>query len=120
MSGIVRNIKYIEGKFYRANVENASDANERNIIVIENNKKEKIIVTQVAGLIARRIVHDLKINQHVIKGNRFGIIKFGSRVDIYLPINYKPMVTLGQIVVGGETILSNPNNVYILESSTKI
>ena len=111
ISGIVKDIKYISGKFFRANVEKSSKENERNIIVIENEKKEKIIVTQIAGLIARRIVCDLKINQEVLKGERFGIIKFGSRVDLYLPLNYKILVAVGQTVIGGETIISNPNKI---------
>ena len=111
ISGIVKDIKYISGKFFKANVEKSSKENERNIIVIENEKKEKIIVTQIAGLIARRIVCDLKINQEVLKGERFGIIKFGSRVDLYLPLNYKILVAVGQTVIGGETIISNPNKI---------
>ena len=120
ISGTVKDIKYIAGKFFRANVEKSSKENERNIIIIENEKKEKIIVTQIAGLIARRIVCDLKINQEVFKGNRFGIIKFGSRVDIYLPINYKTMINIGQTVIGGETIISNPNNIHNISQSNKI
>ena len=111
ISGIVKDIKYISGKFFKANVEKSSKENEKNIIVIENKKKEKIIVTQIAGLIARRIVCDLKINQEVLKGERFGIIKFGSRVDLYLPLNYKILVAVGQTVIGGETIISNPNKI---------
>ena len=111
ISGIVKDIKYISGKFFKANVEKSSKENERNIIVIENEKKEEIIVTQIAGLIARRIVCDLKINQEVLKGERFGIIKFGSRVDLYLPLNYKILVAVGQTVIGGETIISNPNKI---------
>ena len=117
ISGKIIDIKYVPGKFFRANVDKSSKENERNIIVIENNQKEIIVVTQIAGLIARRIVCDLKINQQVEKGDRFGIIKFGSRVDIFLPINYKPMITNNQIVIGGETIISNPNNIKNLSSS---
>ena len=120
ISGIVKDVKYISGKFFSANVDKSSKENERNIIVIENEKKEKIIVTQIAGLIARRIVCDLKINQKVLKGDRFGIIKFGSRVDLYLPINYNIMVNIGQTVIGGETILSNPNHISNISQSTKI
>jgi len=120
ISGNIKAIKYIPGKFFRANVDKASKENERNIIIIENEKKEKIIVTQIAGLIARRIVCDLKINQQVLKGNRFGIIKFGSRVDLYLPKKYNTLITLGQTVIGGETIISNPNNIKNISHSLKI
>ena len=120
ISGKILDIKYVHGKFFRANVDKASKDNERNIILIENKEGEKIIVSQIAGLIARRIVCDLKINQEVIKGNKFGIIKFGSRVDIYLPNNYLPMVLNGQIVIGGESIIANPLNIQKLESSINI
>ena len=118
VSGIIKEIKYIPGKFFRANVDKSSKENERNIIVIENEKNEKIIVSQIAGLIARRIVCDLKLNQQVDKGDRFGIIKFGSRVDLFLPLHYKPMIIKDQLVIGGETIISNPNNIN--EISLKI
>tara|TARA_B100000029_G_C17429487_1_gene907340 strand:- start:397 stop:1062 length:666 start_codon:yes stop_codon:yes gene_type:complete len=120
LSGVIKDIIYIPGKFFRANVDKASKENERNIIVIENDKKEIIVVSQIAGLIARRIVCDLKINQRVLKGDKFGIIKFGSRVDIYLPKNYNKMINIEQLVVGGETIISNPNNITNLKESKTI
>ena len=120
LSGVIKDIIYIPGKFFRANVDKASKENERNIIVIENDKKEIIVVSQIAGLIARRIVCDLKINQRVLKGDKFGIIKFGSRVDIYLPKNYNKMINIEQLVVGGETIISNPNNITNLKESITI
>ena len=120
MSGTVKNIKYISGKFFSANVEKSSKENERNIIIIENEKKEKIIVSQIAGLIARRIVCDLKIHQKVLKGDKFGIIKFGSRVDLYLPKNYNLMVNVGQTVIGGETIISNPDHIFNISQSNEI
>ena len=120
LSGVIKDIIYIPGKFFRANIDKASKENERNIIVIENDKKEIIVVSQIAGLIARRIVCDLKINQRVLKGDKFGIIKFGSRVDIYLPKNYNKMINIEQLVVGGETIISNPNNITNLKESITI
>jgi phosphatidylserine decarboxylase len=119
-TGMIKDIKYISGKFINANLDKSSEDNERNIIVIENNKKEKIIVTQIAGLIARRIISDLKINQQVLRGDRFGIIKFGSRVDLYIPKNYNIMVDVGQIMIGGETIISNPNNIQNITKTKKI
>ena len=120
VSGIIKEIKYIPGKFFRANLDKSSKENERNIIVIENEKKENIVVSQIAGLIARRIVCDLIINQKVSKGDRFGIIKFGSRVDIYLPLSYKNIIQKDQLVIGGETIISNPNNIKVINSTIKI
>ena len=119
-SGTIKNINYISGKFISATLDKSSKENERNIIVIENNKKETIIVTQIAGLIARRIVCNLKINQEVLKGERLGIIKFGSRVDLYLPTNYTSLVSVGQNVIGGETIVSNPNHISKINKTLKI
>ena len=110
-SGIVKKIIYIHGKFINATLDKSSEVNERNIIVIEKNNSDLIIVTQIAGLIARRIVCDLKNNEQLFQGDRLGIIKFGSRVDLYLPLNYKLLVAVGQTVIGGETIISNPNNI---------
>ena len=109
--GKVKNIFYISGKFINATLNKSSEENERNIIVIEKNNFDLIIVTQIAGLIARRIVCDLKNNEDLLQGDRLGIIKFGSRVDLYLPLNYKPLVVVGQTVIGGETIISNPNKI---------
>jgi len=109
--GNVKQINYISGKFVSATLNKSSDDNERNIIVIEKNNSDIIIVTQIAGLIARRIVCNLKNNEKLSLGDRLGIIKFGSRVDLYLPLSYKPLVALGQTVIGGETIISNPNNI---------
>ena len=110
-SGTVKKIIYVPGKFFNASFDKSSKQNERNIVIIENDKKENFVVSQIAGLIARRIVCHLDVNQQVIKGDRYGIIKFGSRVDFFMPNNYKAMVIKDQIVVGGETIISNPDNI---------
>ena len=118
-SGIVKKIKYIHGKFINATLEKSSEDNERNIILIETHNKENIVVTQIAGLIARRIVCEIEENQEVFLGHRFGIIKFGSRVDLYLPAHYKTLITVGQTVIAGETLISNPNNIENLNKSIK-
>jgi len=110
-SGTVKKIIYVPGKFFNASFDKSSKQNERNIVIIENDKKENFVVSQIAGLIARRIVCNLNVKQQVIKGDRYGIIKFGSRVDFFMPNNYKAMVIKDQIVVGGETIISNPDNI---------
>ena len=115
--GTVKNIIYVPGKFLNATLDKSSDVNERNIIVIENNNQDTIIVKQIAGLIARRIVCDIKENQELIQGDRFGIIRFGSRVDLFLPLKYKPIVAVGQNVIGGETIISNPNNLTKIDNT---
>ena len=120
IAGKINNIVYVPGKFINATLEKSSSDNERNIITIEKENKDIVIVSQIAGLIARRIICDLKVNQQVIKGDRFGIIKFGSRVDLYLPSNYPTIVSEGQNVIGGETIISNPNNISKISETIKI
>ena len=117
---IIQSIKYIHGKFINASLEKSSVDNERNIITLEKENKDILIVVQIAGLIARRIVCDVRERQKVEQGSRFGIIKFGSRVDLYLPSTYKTLITIGQTVVGGETIISNPNKVQEIADSLKI
>ncbi|PPR46931.1 MAG: Phosphatidylserine decarboxylase proenzyme [Alphaproteobacteria bacterium MarineAlpha5_Bin9] len=120
VDGKISKVIYIPGKFFNASLDKASIHNEKNIILIENNKSEKIIVTQIAGLIARRIICDLTEEQNVKKGNKFGIIQFGSRVDLYLPLHYSPLVSIGQTVLGGETIISNPRMIKKIENSILI
>lgn len=109
-------INYIPGKFINATLNKSSNENERNIIFAKKNN-DNIYIVQIAGLIARRIVCNLKKNQEVIKGDRIGIIKFGSRVDLYLPENYNILISKGQKVIGGETIISNPNNIRNIKNT---
>jgi len=118
-SGVIKKINYIHGKFINATLDKSSTNNERNIICLKKNNNDIIYITQIAGLIARRIVCDVRVNQEVIQGHRFGIIKFGSRVDLYLPADYKILISKGQIMVGGETIISNPNNISQVNNSLK-
>ena len=104
ISGKVEHIKYHEGKFIAAFEDKASDNNERmetGIVSYGN----KILFTQIAGFLARRIVNDLKIGDNVTIGERFGMIKFGSRVDVFVPEKWKPVVQLNDNVHAGETIL---------------
>tara|TARA_B100001540_G_C15556501_1_gene528402 strand:+ start:68 stop:736 length:669 start_codon:yes stop_codon:yes gene_type:complete len=112
----ISSIKYIPGKFINATLDKSSKENERNIIYAKKNN-DNIYIVQIAGLIARRIVCNIKNNQEVIKGDRIGIIKFGSRVDLYLPQNYNILISKGQRVLGGETIISNPNNIKNIKAS---
>ena len=112
-------INYIPGKFLNATLDKSSKENERNIIYAKN-KDENFYIVQIAGLIARRIVCNLNNDQEVTKGQRIGIIKFGSRVDLYLPNNYNILISKGQRVVGGETIISNPNNTQNIKSTILI
>ena len=112
----ISSINYIPGKFLNATLDKSSKENERNIIYAKKNN-ENFYIVQIAGLIARRIVCNLNNNQEVQRGQRIGIIKFGSRVDLYIPENYNILVAKGQRVVGGETIISNPNNIQNIKAS---
>jgi phosphatidylserine decarboxylase len=107
IEGKVKKLHYRPGKFLNASLDKASVDNERQSVLIETKEKHKIAVVQIAGLIARRIVCDLKAGQKVLTGERFGIIRFGSRVDIYLPKGIAPQVVVGQYMIGGETIIAN-------------
>ena len=105
ITGEVTKVDYIEGKFINATLDKASDENERLKITIKNGNN-LIHVTQIAGLIARRIVNYVKPNENINQGERYGIIKFGSRVDIEFPNNFKLLVNEGQQSIGGETIIA--------------
>ena len=113
----ILSINYTPGKFLNATLDKSSKENERNIIYAKKNENYFYVV-QIAGLISRRIVCNLKNNQEVTKGERIGIIKFGSRVDLYLPKNFNILISKGQRVIGGETIISNPNNTQNIKSAT--
>ena len=112
----ISQIKYIPGKFINATLDKSSEENERNIILAENDN-DKFYIVQIAGLIARRIVCSIKNKQKVDKGDRIGIIKFGSRVDLYLPEHFNILITEGQRLIGGETIVSNPKNIKDIKSN---
>ena len=107
VAGKIKDIIYVPGKFVNASFDKASEHNERNILVLENNKNEEIIVVQIAGLIARRILSFVNLFDSLKIGERFGLIRFGSRVDVYLPSNYDPKVELGQKVIAGESIIAS-------------
>jgi phosphatidylserine decarboxylase len=109
VSGKVLNIIYSPGSFLNASLEKSSIFNEKNTIVIEmdNENKDKIAFSQIAGMIARRIVCDIHEGQEVSKGEIFGLIRFGSRCDIWLPPNCSPQVIVGQTMVSGETVIAD-------------
>lgn len=106
MGGKVTALNYRPGLFLSANLDKASEENERQCVVIENNDGKRLVCIQIAGQIARRIVCNLRDDDDVVAGERYGIIRFGSRVDIYLPKGVEPLVTNGQTMIGGETILA--------------
>jgi phosphatidylserine decarboxylase len=107
IGGRVAALRYTKGRFIDASREEASRQNERMAIRIAPPEGPEIAFVQVAGLIARRIVCDLREGQQVAVGQRMGIIRFGSRVDIYCPPPYVPMVIAGQRMVGGETVIAD-------------
>lgn len=110
IDGKILKVVYHPGKFFNASLDKASTYNERNHALLEMKNKKTLIFTQIAGLIARRIVCDLKAGQKVKAGQRYGIIKFSSRMDIYLPKGEVARVIEGQNVLGGETILCDIGN----------
>ena len=104
-SGKVAEILYKPGKFLNASLDKASEDNERNYYKISNSSGEDIIVVQIAGLIARRIVCEVTENNELKQGDRIGMIRFGSRVDIYFE-NHNPLVKINQKTIAGETLLA--------------
>ena len=104
-SGKVIQAHYTPGQFIMANENRASSLNEQNALLIETEDKLKILLIQISGFLARRIVCYVKPGDLLRKGQIFGMIRFGSRIDLYLPINVKLLVKLGQHVKGGESII---------------
>ncbi len=104
--GVVRQIIYKRGKFLNAQTNRASEENERNIIQFSVGRGEEFTLVQVAGLVARRIVCWLEPKDRVEPGDRIGLVKLGSRVDLYFPENYKILVSIGEKVVAGESVIA--------------
>ena len=105
ISGTIKNIIYNPGRFFSANLDKASHYNENNRVIMETSGLKKIVVIQIAGLIARRIACWIKEGDHVKAGQRFGLIRFGSRLEVYIPGNSQINVWPGQKVRAGETII---------------
>ena len=103
----VTRIAYHPGKFVNASMDKASDLNERNALAMRLPDGRDFAVVQIAGLIARRILCDAEVGDTVVEGARFGIIRFGSRTDLYLPHGVRPLVVVGQTMVGGETVMAD-------------
>jgi phosphatidylserine decarboxylase len=107
MGGRVKKLAYSKGRFLNASLDKASEENERMAIRIASTEGPDVAVVQIAGLIARRIVCTLKEGQEVATGERLGLIRFGSRTDVYLPAECAPLVVKGQRVIGGETVIAD-------------
>jgi phosphatidylserine decarboxylase len=106
ISGRIRRIAYVPGKFINADLDKASEDNERQHFLVEGGDGLRVGFTQIAGLVARRILAFVREGDLVEAGQRVGLIRFGSRVDVYLPAGAAPRVTLGQRTIAGETILA--------------
>ena len=111
VSGVVTRIAYRHGAFVSASLDKASDSNERNAIAIRLGDGKSLAVVQIAGLIARRIICSVQEGDLVETGSRFGLIRFGSRTDLYLPEGVVPLVRPGQSMIGGETVIAEMGRV---------
>ena len=107
VGGTVQTIAYRPGTFVNASLDKASEDNERNALLIQTQDGTKVAVVQIAGLVARRILCFAKPGQSLRAGDRFGLIRFGSRLDVYLPPGVAPLVGLGQTMVAGETVMAD-------------
>ena len=107
IAGTIMKVAYRPGKFLNASLDKASVDNERNALAIRLPDGRDYAVVQIAGLVARRIVCDVKAGQTLRTGERFGMIRFGSRLDIYLPAGVQPLIALGQSALAGETVLAD-------------
>jgi phosphatidylserine decarboxylase len=107
IGGRVAAVRYTKGRFVNASLDKASEDNERMAIRIAPSEGPAVAFVLIAGLVARRIVCDLRQGQQIATGQRVGIIRFGSRVDVYCPPPYIPMVVAGQRMIGGETVLAD-------------
>ena len=107
VKGEIKKIIYKEGSFFNASLDKASEKNERNSIIITTENGIEIVVVQIAGLIARRILSFVSNGDKLKSGERFGLIRFGSRVDVYLPKTFKPEVKVGDKTIAGETIIGS-------------
>ena len=115
IAGVIRKVVYIAGKFLNADLDKASEENERNHFVVEAHDGTRIGFTQIAGLVARRIVPWVKNGDYVTAGQRVGLIRFGSRVDVYLPAGTSSQVLLGQRAIAGETVIARVGVAEALE-----
>jgi phosphatidylserine decarboxylase len=115
ITGTISRMVYIKGKFLNADLDKASEENERQHILVLGDDGAKVAFTQIAGLVARRIVPFVKAGDRVVAGQRVGLIRFGSRVDVYLPAGTSSQVLLGQRTIAGETVLGRSGVSELIE-----
>lgn len=106
VDGTIERTQYFEGRFFNADLDKASEHNERNALVIRTAQGAQVTCVQVAGLIARRVLCYVKQGDRLVRGQRFGFIRFGSRVDVYLPPEARPLVAIGERVSATSTVLA--------------
>lgn len=119
IAGVIRRIAYVPGKFLNADLDKASEDNERQHFVVEGDGGVKIGFTQIAGLVARRIMSFVKEGQRLTAGERVGLIRFGSRVDVYLPAGTGSRLLLGQRAIAGETIIAELGTDPLLKGTSQ-
>lgn len=107
VTGTITRVAYRPGKFVNASLDKASSDNERNALVIDLEDGRRLAVVQIAGLVARRIVCDVREGDRIRTGERFGMIRFGSRLDVYLPDGVSPLAVTGQYMTAGETVIAD-------------
>ncbi|MFM5954864.1 MAG: phosphatidylserine decarboxylase [Novosphingobium sp.] len=117
IGGTVRRVIYIPGKFMNADLDKASEENERQHLLVERGDGTRIGFTQIAGLVARRIIPFVKPGDMLAAGQRVGLIRFGSRVDVYLPAGTEPRVLIGQRTIAGETVLAEIGSAPLIEGA---
>lgn len=114
IAGTLTRVVYVPGKFLNADLDKASDENERQYFIVEAPDGTRVAFTQIAGLVARRIMRFVEQGARLAVGERVGLIRFGSRVDVYLPAGYVPAVIVGQRAISGETVLARAGSVPLL------
>lgn len=107
--GVIEKVQYNPGKFVNASFDKASTHNERNALIVKTDAGKEFVVVQIAGLVARRIVNCVKAGERIKKGDRYGMIQFGSRLDLYLPMDFDIAVTMGQKTKAGATVIGHMN-----------
>ena len=114
IAGMLTRVVYVPGKFLNADLDKASDDNERQYFIVEAADGTRVAFTQIAGLVARRIMRFVEEGTRLAIGERVGLIRFGSRVDVYLPAGYVPAVIVGQRAISGETVLARAGSAPLL------